>query len=176
MKGFNPALAVGIALPLLLIAALFAVLYLPSFFINPGYDFIYSNENPNAYNLEYKNGYVVKGGHIATEPRETRPNVTQKADFPTLYRYEVKTNTVHQIDFAEAQRLSIDPGPSSPDGYTVSYEYSSGGGLFLFGGYSSDGGYFVKKGSAAKRLSGIDNGSTYRYYSNGITVLGWVTK
>jgi hypothetical protein len=85
--------------------------------------------------------------------------------------YDVKTDSAHQVSFDQVKFLSIDPGPSSVDGYTVSYESGSSGIFDLFG-TGDPSGYFISKGAAKKRLQGLaQNG----YWSGAnFKFIGWI--
>jgi hypothetical protein len=170
MKPNNLVFAVGIALPILLIGALFAVIYLPSLNVKPAYDFVYSSEGEyyGPYR-QYKNSYEVKGGRLVIRENSFPEDAVPYEDAPRLYRYTVADDTVREISFEETAQFSLEPGPSSPDGYIVSYEYRGSGSFFPFGG-SSSGGYFVKKDNASKRLTAMSRDQ----FDRNMTFLGWV--
>ena len=173
MKTKNLPLLIGIALPLVFIIIVAFVVFSPSFFIKPQYNFIYVAENSNyVYNQQYSNTYKVEDNHITLEKRLLPENVTSKGEAPTLYLYDVKTNSSRQISFEEAKSLFIDVGPSSLDGYTVSYEYGHSGIFELFGSDGNNRGYFISKGNGKKKLSGLTN--DYYYGSNGFSLIGWI--
>jgi hypothetical protein len=172
----NPALIVGIALPIVFILVLVAVILIPSLSIKPKYDFLYSLSNYNSYNELYKNNYQVDGGKLSLQPVTVESNPgpgTVIQDAPQIFMYDVKTNTTHQVTFADAQKLTLDPGPASSDGYTVNYQYGNGGVLDLFGGDDNTYGYYVSKGNAAKRLTGLPSNS-YGYNNGGFVFIGWI--
>lgn len=171
MKNFP--LIVGIALPIVFIAIIVSVLYVPGLFINPQYDFIYTLRDNNYYYGNYRNDYEVRGGTLAAVPQPIRENVEFAADIPDLYLYDIETNTSRYIERADAERFSLDPGPSSPDGYQVQYRYSNSGIFELFGGGGNNGGYYIEGEDGAKRLPGI--GSVNSWLGN-FTFIGWVTK
>ncbi len=173
MKGFNPVLAVGIALPALLIIILFVVIFLPASLLKPEYDFVYSNEYENYYTPQYLHTYRVTDGHITKIENTLREKQIPEGDAPNLYVYNVAQNTSKHIEFEEAQKLTVDPGPSSPDGFTIGFNYSNSGGFFFFGSSGSESGYFIKKGNSGKRLTGLTNGDRY---SQNVRFIGWVLK
>ncbi len=171
----NIPLLVGIALPIIIIVAVAAFIFLPSISIKPAHDFLYTNERDQYnYNVIFKNDYDVVDKKLVLKPRTlptiepTYPRVIE--DAPRLYRYEVKTNTAHEIPFKDAALLSLVPGPSSPDGYTVEYRYGHDGIFELFGSNNSNRGYFMTKGGAGKRLKLNDT----NYYSDEIKLVGWI--
>jgi hypothetical protein len=170
MKIKNPALAVGIALPLVFIAAISIVVFTPSLSIKPVYNFIYTTDD-SPYGQGYQNTYTINDGHIAVTPVPVEKGQTPKADMPQLYLYDVQSDTAHQISFDQAAALDVDPGPSSPDGYTVQYESSNDGIFQLFGSDDSSQGYFISKGNGRKKLNGLAGNG---YYQQDFNLIGWV--
>ncbi len=183
MKIKNLPLIVGIALPVLFILIVSIVIFAPSFFINPQYNFVYTYQN-NYYQdgQIYKNNYKVEDGHIVLDPNilaavnnalNNSTTVKYQADAPNLYLYDVKTNSSHQISFDDAKKLSVDPGPSSPDGYTVSYEYSNNGIFDVFGSNNNNGdGYFISKGDGRKKLGNLVDFDGWNRGS--FRLIGWI--
>jgi hypothetical protein len=175
MKNKNLPLIIGIALPVLFIGIVSIILFLPSLFIRPQHNFIYSSNNDYySYNQAYRNSYAVENGRLIMEPLPVQAGVvyTYKADAPDLFLYDVKSDSSHLIEYSEARRWNLDPGPSSPDGYTVKYEYGHDGIFELFGSDGRDNGYFISKGSGSKKLRGLGNNG---YYDSGnFKLIGWV--
>jgi hypothetical protein len=176
MNTKNLPLIVGIALPILFILIISALVFLPSLSIKPQYNFLYTNQDDYySYGQGYKNTYKVENGKIALEPLPVPPKgelISYKSDSPKIYFYDFKNNSSHEITWKDALKLNLDPGPSSPDGYNVSYYYGNDGIFELFGSGNNSRGYFVSKGSAKKKLSGLlaDN---YSYQGN-FKFIGWV--
>ena len=171
----NIPLLVGIALPIIFILIISTVVFTPSLFIKPQYNFLYSSDNSYDYYNRYSNTYEVKDGHIALTPVPPINGYAYKTCNPPLYLYDVKSNTSSKVEFNEVSNLGIDAGPSSPDGYSVTYKYSNDGIFGIFGGSnSSQNGYVISKGNGAKRLEGLTS-SGYSYYNSGnFQLLGWV--
>ncbi len=180
---YNPALIIGIALPFIFIAILVAVLVIPTLSLKPAHNFLYTTDiynNYSGFDPIYKNKIVVKNGHIVLEPvvavRPTAPGAPKvvmpvaNTEAPTLYLYDVSSQSSHEISLADAELLSVVAGPSSPDGYTVEYKYNSGGIFDLFGGERNGQGFFVSKGDSSRRLSGLST-SMYSYNFN---LVAWV--
>jgi hypothetical protein len=195
----NPALIIGIVLPFLFIAILLIVaVVVPSLSTKPSHDFLYVTDGYDNYNYpapyqQYKNKYVVVDGRLALQPLMTftapavpapaaptpvpgmnssQPNMpasTTMADAPILFLYNILTDSSHEISFADADKLALDPGPTSPDGYTVQYKYGNDGVFGLFGGDNSQG-FFISKGNAGKRLTGLGED----VYSNNFQLVGWI--
>jgi hypothetical protein len=173
MKGMkNLPLIIGIALPIVFIAVIAAVLYVPSLFVNPKHDFLYTLPDSNYYYYgSYENEYVVKNGALTVSPLPLRGDEKILATLPDLYLYDVETDTSKQIDREEAQMLKLSPGPSSPDGYLVEYRYSNSGIFELFGGGGNDNGYVIQKEGAAKHLSGLGNANGW---SGNFSFVAWI--
>lgn len=174
MNRRNLPLIIGIALPLVFIAIISVVLFGPSLFINPQHDFLYTGETNYYGSQQYRNTYAVENGRISLFPQELGPNVKPEIqkDMPTLYLYDIESNSSHVIDYEDAKRLHLDPGPSSPDGYSIQYEYGHSGIFELFGSNSDNDGYFISRGSGKKKLNGLPGG---RYsYGKDFKLIGWV--
>ncbi|KND49130.1 MAG: hypothetical protein AB198_02570 [Parcubacteria bacterium C7867-003] len=170
----NWPLLIGIALPIIFILIISLVIFTPNLSIKPAHNFLYSNESPYYYyNDGYSNTFSVSNGKLVTTPVPAVNGVKYKGDYPPIYLYDVKNNSTHQISVEEARNFYLDPGPSSPDGYTVEYKYSNSGIFELFGSGSRENGYVISKGNGVKRLNGLN--STDRYYSSGnFKLIGWV--
>lgn len=178
---------IAIALPVLFIIIISLVLYVPAMSVRPAHDFIYSYSSENGYypySGYYRNTYKVSDGRIVTEPvynvnkLESNGSVVARGDYPPIYRYDVNVGASREISLADARKLVLDAGPSSPDGYSVSYEYGRGDIFDLFGSNRNNSGYFISKGGARKRIEGLvgANGIINQniYGDQGIKVVGWV--
>jgi hypothetical protein len=180
MKKHIP-LIIGIALPFVFIILIAAVVYLPNTFINPQHDFIYTTADQYNYNYIYKNVFEIKNGKLVLNPVVMSTSTVNNyryenriiEDAPKLYRYSIEKSSINEISFAEAEKLSLDPGPTSPDGYTVEYRYAHDGIFELFGSNNNNNGYFISKGNGGKKLPAI-NTTTYRYNDGNFKFIGWV--
>lgn len=179
-------LIAAIALPILFIIVLALTISLPSSRIKPEFDFVYVDvteryNDPYYVDVQYKNRYVVTDGKITLSPIKLAPSPYKDislsyeieiVEAPTLYFYDVEENTSREISLEEAQKLSVDAGPASPDGYQIKFEYGNDGIFELFGSNDRTG-YFITKGNGKKSLSGFD--SSYGYYSSDdIELVGWI--
>lgn len=170
----NIPLLIGIAMPIIFILIISIVVFGPSLFLKPQYNFLYSNfDNYYNYNNQYSNTIEVENNKLILKPLPDFKGV-QNNNIPPLYLYDVKTNTSKQVDFSEAQKYVVDSGPSSPDGYIVNYNnnYGSYGIFGLFGSGGDNRGYFISKGNSQKRLSGLTNTGYYNYYQ--FKFIGWI--
>lgn len=175
-------LVVAIALPIIFIGVLALAITLPSRSINLQHDFVYVNADMEKYpygSVAYRNEYAIENGKIVKKPIVTELEASEAKlrgitydDAPQLYHYSVREQASREIAFEEAQKLALVPGPSSPDGYTVEYEYNNDGIFEIFGSGNDDSGYVISKGNARKSLSGI---ATNNMYYNGymFQIIGW---
>ncbi len=166
-------LIVGISLPVIFIIITSIFLFLPSLFVNPTHNFIYSMDDTNyGYNQIYKNTYAVEQNRVNLKPLPLQTYQTYKGEAPVLYLYDVKKDSSHQITFDEAKKYVLDPGPSSPDGYSIAYNYSHNGVFEIFGSNRNTNGLYIEKKSAKKPLTGLV--SSNGYYQNSFNLIGWV--
>jgi len=173
MKNKNLPLIIGIALPILFIVVLSVVIFAPSLFVNPAHNFIYSSGDGYYGDDYYQNTYKVVSGRIVLDPVPPRyATDVKRKEAPPLYLYDVTTDSSHQITLAEAAQYAVEAGPSSPDGYTVSYDYGHNGIFELFGSDSSNRGYFVSKDSKKRKLNGLTTAD--RYSGSGFKLIGWI--
>jgi len=176
MNTKNLPLIVGISLPIIFIILISAIVFIPSLSMKPQYDFIYSTEDSSyGYSQNYKNTYIVTGGRIAVQalPADKDIDPAYKGDSPALYLYDIKNNSSHKISFEEATKYALDQGPSSPDGYTVKYEYNNDGIFGLFGSNGDGSGYFIEKSGSKKELTGMSD-ATGTYYQGRFKLIGWI--
>lgn len=159
---------VGIALPLVFVLIVAFMAFIPSLSVNPAYDFIYSGNG--YYSGPYLNKYKVVNNRLSLEPVVLRDQLSSKGEAPKIFLYRVKDNSVHEISLQEAVALNLDPGPSSPDGYTVNYDYGHNGIFELFGSDNSNRGYFITKDRARKKLTGFGN----NMYGSDFNFIGWI--
>jgi hypothetical protein len=173
MKKQHIPLLIGIALPVLFILVISFVLFVPNLSIDPAYNFIYSGETSYGYSYpQYRTSYYVKDSRIAIANNVTQPNVTYK-DSPDLFLYDIKNGTSHLITYEEAQKYMLDPGPSSPDGYNIQYEYGGESIFDLFGRNDGGNGFYVEKNRGKKSLPGLQTADRYASRDN-FKFIGWV--
>lgn len=151
------AVPVGIAV----IAAL--VVYLPSVFANPKYDFVYSV----CRSYDCRDDFVVNNSGYAVERSIDRDNFSQPSH---LRYYDASDNSTRSLSSEDLKRFQLNTSSRSPDGYSLSKEQSDSGFLF-WGDYDS--GWYLKNGLKKKQVELTQNDS---YYSNDIKFIGWVNK
>jgi hypothetical protein len=179
MKNNNWPLIIGLALPIVFIGIVSLLIFAPSYLVKPQYNFIYTNQDTYYnYNTDYRMVYGIEQNHIfATSSSYNRrevkgENIVYRGDFAPLYVYDVTTDTSHQITFDEAKKLTLDPGPASPDGYTVAYRYRNNGIFELFGSSDNGDNLVISKGNGQKPLKGLTT-DTY-WSSRDFKLLGWI--
>ena len=165
----NITLIIGISIPLLMILFVAISIYLPGFFTQPKYSFLYSNGDNIYYN---QHQYTVKDGKLIKNELSTaeKPfNYNPRTD-NLLYIYDIVKNESKEIPFEKAQTLTIDSRIISPDGFEVVYG-SRGGGFFPF--------YFVPerdynthylKGPNVSKKINLDQSSSYTNFN----FIGWI--
>jgi hypothetical protein len=184
MKKHLP-LIIGLAVPFLMILFVAVSIYVPSWFANPQYSFIYSvKDNYDGYGDTYsvKNGVVVKETvpyPTSTTPYYGYPNNKYPETKVYLYKYDRETNTTKEISYEDAQKLKLITNRESPDGYVLEQGTSDSGIFEIFGGYDANNppDWFLRKGAMNKRVTlqfptAID--TRYYYYNNNFKFLGWI--
>lgn len=165
-------LIIGIGLPLLCVALLSAVIYIPQQSLKPAHDFVYSHKSGYSSTATYS--YSVVNGKVTRDVRDgynTDASLSPDAETGGLYLYDVETDTVRPLLWAEAKTLSFEPNHLSSDGYRVDYG-SRNSGIFELFGDSDRNNLYVIKGNVRRALSGMTD-NQYRY-SYGFTFIGWV--
>ena len=116
----------------------------------------------------------MQAGQLVVEPITViNSNQTYINDNPPLYVYDLLTNSSHLVTIDEAKKFNLDPGPSSPDGYTINYRYYNSGIFELFGSDNRNQGYYIGLNGSEKRLDGLN--STHYYGDPGsFKLIGWI--
>lgn len=158
---------VALVLPLLVVAGVLLVIYIPTIGFEPGYNMVYAVDN-NRWNNDFR--YVVEDEKIKEVPYEQDEDDFNRMN-PRIFVYDFAKEQSEEISFEEVEDLVIvKEGDISPDNYLVEPSYSRSGGIIdIFGGYSRDYGWNIMKDG--KEVFREDN---RRYY--GIDILGWTEK
>lgn len=166
----NITLIVGISIPILMILFVAASIYLPGFFIQPKYNFIYTSGDDYCYHNQYQ--YSVQNGKLIRNEITCPESQTYLPQRDTrLHVYNVAKNKSREISFEEAQNLNLDSNNLSPDGFEVTYG-NHGGGFFPFFFYSDTdyNNLYLKGHNVSKKLNLQLSGS----YRNNFRFIGWV--
>jgi len=167
----NITLIVGISIPILMIVFVAASIYLPGLFIKPNVNFLY------AYGDEYysQERFTVQNGKLVKRevPRyESQSYYQPPREESKLFLHDVVKNESREVSFEEAQRLNLDSGTKSSDGFEVINGYQGGGFFPFFGGSGSD--YntrYLKGHNVSKKINLQQRGESY-YYD--FRFLGWI--
>ncbi|MDP1688718.1 MAG: hypothetical protein Q8L47_01130 [bacterium] len=192
MKEFikkNFAIILAFLLPVGLIATVALSIYLPSFYLSTNYNFVYTSCGDNTYRYNYYNcdnylqkRYSVVDGRLVINVVDPTldsnynkiPDINENYT-ARIFLHDTVKNESREITLDEAQALSLSGLLTSPDGVTVSgnYSYNGGGDFFLFGGGHSSYGYYLTKGKSKNKINLINNTDQY-YYQNNFEFVGWV--
>lgn len=198
MKEFikkNFAILLAFLLPILLIVIVALSTYLPSLFLSTHYNFIYAScpdgtsrypYNCDNYDYNYlqklQKHFSVVNNKLVVVPIDPSQDLNEnkipdiKENYTLrIFLHDTQKNESHEITLEEAQTLTLNSLLTSPDGVTVSNNYSYNGDdfFFPFGGRSSSYGYYLNKGNSHRKLNLINNNDRY-YYQNNFQFLGWV--
>jgi len=187
----NLPIIVALTLPLFMILFVAGSVYLPGLFTkSPKYNFVYSLNIDNRYlyhdygSTVFKNSYVITDGKLTKVPIILQGEITPEQakiqrvveDAPPLYIYDVASNVAKKISFELARGLSIDDGPTSPDGFYLTYSSSNNGIFDLFGSSNNHRGWVLTRGAKSVKVRSLDindyNGYYYGY--NNIKLIGWI--
>lgn len=114
-------LIVGILIPVLLILFVVVSVYLPSLFVKPKYNFIYTT------NARYDYDVKVIDGKISVTPRYTDQYYGAQRRTPiepTFFLYDVVADKSKAISLVQTQTYTLDSSDKSPDGFTVGRDES----------------------------------------------------
>src|SRR4051812_28706760 len=104
MKYTHVPIVVGIVLPFVFIIGLGLMLYIPTLGIQPQHNFVYTYE-PYTYTREQASYSVGADGHLVAASQPV--GSTTPGGLPTVYLYDVHSNTTHQISLSEAHALTL---------------------------------------------------------------------
>ncbi len=186
MKEFikkNFILLIAFSLPLVLIAVVAISVYLPSLFLSTSYNFLYSQCHDGRYYYEcgykYENYFSVIDGKIvinstSTITRDNNGAIKLSNGYSMrIFLHDTEKNESREINIQEAELLTLNNLLTSPDGVTISEDYESSPGFFIFDGGRSSHGYYLTKGRSKAKLNLINNNDRYYYYNN-FKFIGWV--
>jgi hypothetical protein len=183
----NLVLAVGLALPLLLILLFFLATVVPkSFGTPPQYEMLFTTVKYDYQNKpEVVLSFNVKNKALMVTAKKSDDK--NNANFTKLMAYDAKTETLREIAIdtsklnngaevpvEEIKNVAIDTSSVSPDGYALEGPNYGGSGLVggLFGGGYHNSGYRLKKGSVGYKVPNQQPD----YYYNQLQFVGWMIK
>lgn len=160
-------LLVGLGLPLLFVVwVLIFNFLLPSIFVKPQYDFIYTSGSPSQI-------VRVINGKVSLTPcnADRYSNCRDYYNRLNFYRYDVSARENIPITLEELQTLTLDPSEKSPDGYRVITNDNRSGEVFFFpffwGGSGSQAPQLTKGNFLSKSLN-------LKGYSSSREFVGWI--
>ena len=163
-KFLNP-LFLMVGVPILFVAVVAIMVYLPASLAKPQYDFVYiSNDSYHYYSAsenffvqdERIQAYVLPSDvpqKLANENlKEYEKSELKNIRAEQFFIFDVKNKVAKPVSFEEVSKLRINPSSLSPDGYEFIRSRRAEGifPFFLFD--SRDGGYVLKKGLATVKL------------------------
>ena len=173
-KKKNVPLIVALSIPILMVVLIAISIYIPTLFIKPQFDFLYTFGRGYCYDYNRKysvqNGKVIENEMKKFDEKNPCHNYDQREQ--VLYYYDVQTNKVREIAFAEVQSFIVDNQLTSPDGFEV----VSGDRSFDMFFFSSSSYYakYLKKGAFSRKLN-ISGGNRYDYdYNYNFNFIGWI--
>lgn len=158
-----------ISIPAGIILLVMMVLFVPTLFAKPGYDFIYTS----CSTYDCSGGIVVGADGFAKESSVSQLYNNDGQRVPEIYYHDIRDNSSREIEFSEASSYKLNASNVSPDGYKLTKGSNSGGG-FLLWGYSSDDAWHLKKGSLQKKSLNLETPGYY--YSSSVKLVGWVER
>lgn len=159
----------GISIPILMIIFIAASIYLPSLFVKPQYDFIYTVDSYYS-----STRYVITNNHLTYEVLTNRDQYgSYQQSTGKLYLYDVDSDKSQEISYETAATLSLNGNTESLDGFSVTRGESSGSFFPFYYGSSNYDDFYIQNGSVSKKLNDINLGGS-SYYN--FRFLGWVNK
>jgi hypothetical protein len=176
-KKTNWVLWVGLAIPVIVLLFVAILSYAPNNF-TAKYDFLY-------YFRDYNYNYCMNGEAFVVKDQKISINralnvaddgyckMGVEKDPPRIYRYNILTSEITPLTLSEAQKLSLDNNPISPDGVSIQRgNYYNSGILEIFGGSNNSNSLFLKKGDGQMKKVQMNNGD----YMYNFVFIGWVIK
>lgn len=159
------ALKIGIVLPILMVLLVIGMIYIPTHYIRPQYNFVYATGG----NYYWQSQYAIEKQQIIKQSLKRAPN--QPVLHEQLYLYNVALNQSQALSFTQAQALKLDSTAQSPDGFNIVAAANGNSFFQLFiltpQNYNL---HYLQKNSYSKRLALKLDGQHY----NNFYFLGWV--
>jgi hypothetical protein len=173
----NWPLFVGLALPIIMILALFVIIYLPGSFIKPKYNFIYSTTDYYDSGLYFVvNGKLVENKIDCAKaefPATCEQDQTKNILSTKLYLYDFQKEQSLELTATEAQKYTLNNNSESPDGYQIQDGRYRNNGIFeLFGTNNNENKIMVRGQVGGKVINNLLLND--RYYS--FKFIGWLIK
>jgi len=155
-KFLNPLFLI-VGVPILFVAIVAIMVYLPASLAQPQYDFVYMSSDDYYYSTS-KNFFVQDGkiqAHILPSTaaqrlanknfKESEEGKLKSIRTAQFFIFDVKDNVVKPVSFEEVSKLRVNPSLLSPDGYEFIRSKRGGGIVSLFSFNSRGSVYVLKK-------------------------------
>ncbi|MFA5080685.1 MAG: hypothetical protein WC472_03650 [Candidatus Paceibacterota bacterium] len=163
----NLTLILAISIPIAMILLIAISIYLPSLFMNPQYEFLYSMSRHFIYSND---NYVIENEKLLLNIESSKDGTYGIPDMK-FYIYNTINNTSKEISYEEAQKLRLDPNIKSIDGFEiVDGNHESGFFPFYYSSRDYDS-HYLKNSITSKKL----NLKVTSNYDN-FNFIGWIKK
>jgi hypothetical protein len=163
----NLALISAIIIPIAMILLIVISIYLPSLFMNPQYDFLYSMSRHFIYNND---NYVIENEKLLVNTGSSKDGTYGIPDMK-FYIYNTNNNSTKEISYEEAQKLRLDSNIKSIDGFEIT-DGNQESGFFPFYSFSRNyDSHYLKNSTTSKKLN---LKITSNYYN--FNFIGWIKK
>ena len=163
-KKKNIPLIIALSIPILMVILITISIYVPTLFVKPKFDFIYSVENTYCYHRKHS---VQDERVVFSEVSNKKENdICRNNQQPRLYYYDVQSFTSKEITLEEAQEYRLDCRRHSQDGFEIVSGDRSFDIFFISGSSYYD--KYLKKGAYSRRIH-LEN---HHYYD--FRFLGWI--
>lgn len=184
----NVPLLVGLAIPVLMVVAIFATIYTPRLLAKPNVNFVYAvgnypiyddySKSPAERHLYQVSNDTVTMNTSTLDTKEATPYdpyyVRQSA--PTFYRYDVTKRQGQELSWEDVQKIHIDKNDTSADGWHVEQGNRNGSIFDLFGSSSTANDWFLVGHNASLQLDlpNVNRDEPYYYGDQGFHFIGWI--
>lgn len=178
------SLAVGLAIPIVMVLLIAAAVLLPGRSVHPTTNFVYAVGQYPSYTtregttstdhtLTVKNGTLTETKTTYTIPNTQYNNYPPTKDStPRFFIHDTAQDTNKEISIEEVQKLKLSTEQKSPDGFSISFGQQSYGVFPFFGGGDNRNDHaYLSNDYASKEVSLISDISIDRY---SLQLVGWV--
>ena len=181
MKKENIPLVVGLAIPVLMVIALAAIIFLPRAYVQPQYDFVYSTGDYPVYINDSDNTrteYRVVNNTIEKDvtPDQSEQRFPRYDAPPKFYRYSVAEQRSQELNSEELLSLTVDPAKESPDGFRLTYAREHDNFLEAFFGGRDRSQQVLAKGSVSIEVQLTTGAKSSNYYWRDSGFIGWIVE
>lgn len=177
------SLIVGLSLPVVMVAIIAGLVFLPSRSLTPANDFIYvvgpypsytskEGKTITQHDISIKNGQAIHTTTSYSGGKEYDVSPRDKIIIPRFFIHHTRTNTNNEISLEEVIKLRLSPERKSPDGFTLTFGKQSYGIFpFFFENRTDMEHAYLSTDRASKEITLVSEVSI-DYYQ--IQLVGWV--